>query len=89
MTARQSLNRPARPERSFFAMRFTLSDTSPPGTIEHVNLRSDAGQTTVEYAVVLTFVIALAVAAFAAFQPGILAFFTDILGQLSSLSAGA
>jgi Flp pilus assembly pilin Flp len=87
MTARQSSNRSAQPERSF-AMRYTSPDTSPPETVEHVILSSDTGQTTVEYAVVLTFVIAMAIAAFAAFQPGILAFFTDILAQLSNLSAG-
>jgi Flp pilus assembly pilin Flp len=48
------------------------------------DLRSDEGQTTVEYAVVLVLVIALAVAAFAALSTGVANFMSGIESQLTS-----
>jgi len=50
--------------------------------------RSDSGQTTVEYAVVLGFVIAVGILAFATLQPSVLAFFTTIAARLASVAAG-
>jgi Flp pilus assembly pilin Flp len=50
---------------------------------------SDSGQTTVEYALVLGFVIALAIVAFGTLQPTILSFFATIAGQLASVAARA
>jgi Flp pilus assembly pilin Flp len=51
-------------------------------------LGSESGQTTVEYAVVLGFVIALAIVAFQTIQPSVLSFFTTIAGRLASVAAG-
>jgi Flp pilus assembly pilin Flp len=51
-------------------------------------LGSDTGQTTVEYAVVLGFVIALAIVAFQTIQPNVMSFFTTIAGRLASVAAG-
>jgi Flp pilus assembly pilin Flp len=51
-------------------------------------LTLESGQTTVEYAVILSFVIVLAIAAFATLLPTILSFFTTIAGQLAGAAAG-
>jgi Flp pilus assembly pilin Flp len=48
-------------------------------------LRSVEGQTTVEYAIIVGFVIVIAVTSFAVLRPVILAFFTDIGDVLSTV----
>jgi Flp pilus assembly pilin Flp len=55
---------------------------------ERLTLGSESGQTTVEYAIVVTFVIVLAIAAFATLLPAFLSFFTTIAAQLASAAAG-
>jgi Flp pilus assembly pilin Flp len=49
---------------------------------------SDSGQTTVEYAVILGFVIALAIVAFGTLEPVLLSFFSTIPSQLAGVAAG-
>jgi Flp pilus assembly pilin Flp len=48
-------------------------------------LRSVKGQTTVEYAVIVSFVIVIAVTSFAVLRPVILSFFGDIGDVLSTV----
>jgi Flp pilus assembly pilin Flp len=47
---------------------------------------NDSGQTTVEYAVITAFVVALAVVSFTALQASIVPFFANLAAQLGSLS---
>ena len=51
-------------------------------------LGSDSGQTTVEYAVILAFVIALAIVAFGTLEPVLLSFFSTVASQLAGVAAG-
>lgn len=53
-------------------------------TFRFEDLRSDEGQTTVEYAVVLVLVIALAIAAFGFLSTGVSAFMGEIQGKLEA-----
>jgi Flp pilus assembly pilin Flp len=52
------------------------------------DLKRDEGQTTVEYAVVATLVIAMAIAAFALLNTAVGTFMTSIGTQLSGAAAG-
>jgi Flp pilus assembly pilin Flp len=52
------------------------------------DLKREEGQTTVEYAVVITLVIAMAILAFAALSGAVNTFMTDIGKQLSGAAAG-
>jgi Flp pilus assembly pilin Flp len=52
------------------------------------DLKREEGQTTVEYAVVLVLVIAMAIAAFAALTGGVSAFMSSIATQITD-AAGA
>jgi Flp pilus assembly pilin Flp len=63
-------------------MRNNSTDTN------QLTLGSDSGQTTVEYGVVLVFVIALAIVAFGALQSSVVPFFNTIAGQLTGVAAG-
>jgi Flp pilus assembly pilin Flp len=63
-------------------MRNNSTDTN------QLTLGSDSGQTTVEYAVVLVSVIALAIVAFATLESNIVPFFNTIAGQLAGVAAG-
>jgi Flp pilus assembly pilin Flp len=63
--------------------------TKQDNRFERLPLGSDGGQTTVEYAVVLSFVIAIAIVAFATLQPNVMSFFTTIASRLASVAAGA
>jgi Flp pilus assembly pilin Flp len=56
---------------------------------EELDVDSESGQTTVEYAVILVSVIALTIVAFATLQSSILSFFTTIATQLAGIAAGA
>jgi Flp pilus assembly pilin Flp len=51
-------------------------------------LSSDTGQTTVEYALITSLVIAMTIVVFAVLQASILPFFTNITGQLAGVAAG-
>lgn len=57
-------------------------------TLSLEDLKREDGQTTVEYAVVATLVIAMAILAFAALKTSVVTFMTDIAGQLGSAAAG-
>jgi Flp pilus assembly pilin Flp len=70
-------------------MRHNSTDANRREMFERLTLASESGQTTVEYAVVLSFVIVIAIAAFATLLPTISSFFTTIAGQLASVAAGA
>jgi Flp pilus assembly pilin Flp len=52
------------------------------------DLKREEGQTTVEYAVVLVLVIALAIAAFATLSTAVGTFMSSISGLLSGAAAG-
>jgi Flp pilus assembly pilin Flp len=52
------------------------------------DLKREEGQTTVEYAVVITLVIAMAILAFAALNGAVSTFMSGIAGQLSGAAAG-
>jgi Flp pilus assembly pilin Flp len=52
------------------------------------DLKREDGQTTVEYAVVLVLVIAMAIAAFAALTSGVSSFMTSIGNQISGAASG-
>lgn len=53
-------------------------------TVSLADYKREDGQTTVEYAVVVTLVIVMAIAAFAALQTGVSDFMTKIEGYLTS-----
>jgi Flp pilus assembly pilin Flp len=53
----------------------------------HLTVGSDSGQTTVEYAVILGLVIAIAIVAFGTLQSAVLPFFTAIAIQLAGVAA--
>jgi len=48
-------------------------------------IKSDEGQTTVEYAVVLVLVVVMAIAVFAVLQGGVSGVMTDITNKLTAL----
>jgi Flp pilus assembly pilin Flp len=52
------------------------------------DLKREEGQTTVEYAVVITLVIAMAILAFAALKTSVVTFMGSIATQLSGAAAG-
>jgi Flp pilus assembly pilin Flp len=52
-------------------------------------LKSDEGQTTVEYAVVLVLVVVMAIAVFAVLQGGVGSVMTDITSKITALIPGA
>jgi Flp pilus assembly pilin Flp len=51
-------------------------------------LRSDVGQTTVEYALITTFVIGLTVVVFAVLESSILTFFSNFADRLAGIAPG-
>jgi Flp pilus assembly pilin Flp len=51
-------------------------------------LRQETGQTTVEYALALTFVILVAIASFAALNGALTTFFSGLTAQLAAAAAG-
>jgi Flp pilus assembly pilin Flp len=57
-------------------------------TVDLEDLKREVGQTTVEYAVVLALVIALAIAAFATLSTAVGTFMSSIATQLSGAAAG-
>ena len=52
-------------------------------------LKSDEGQTTVEYAVVLVLVVVMAIAVFAVLQGGVSSVMTSITDKITALIPGA
>jgi Flp pilus assembly pilin Flp len=56
-------------------------------TVSLEDLKREEGQTTVEYAVVITLVIAMAILAFAALKTSVTGFMDDIATQLSGAAA--
>jgi Flp pilus assembly pilin Flp len=56
-------------------------------TVSLEDLKREEGQTTVEYAVVITLVIAMAILAFAALSSAVQTFMTGIAAQLAGAAA--
>jgi Flp pilus assembly pilin Flp len=57
-------------------------------TLSLDELKSDEGQTTVEYAVVLVLVVVMAIAVFAVLSGGVTTVMNTITGKLSTLANG-
>ena len=57
-------------------------------TLSLDELKSDEGQTTVEYAVVLVLVVVMAIAVFAVLSGGVTTVMNTITSKLSSLAGG-
>jgi Flp pilus assembly pilin Flp len=75
-------------ERRSLVMFNDSPKTHPQDRFVGVTPRSDEGQTTVEYALITTLVIGLAIVSFAALQSSLLSFFTNLAGQLASIASG-